>query len=282
MLIRIVDRPWDVPKIGENTIFLIKDNWNDFGFYTTFDLVVFGLDGKKIDLGLLRLAYRNQKEGPNEHPYYKLEKNINKLGANYFSLGGNLDYYKKLMNLPSDFRNRLLKSLNDIVYNERVVDSLFEEDVFKESLLRDTSLTSIRNQYHRVLTGGAPLSEYKFKFIRKGLVGFSDIELKFEVYPESKPNTNIHVLIGRNGIGKTTILNGMVNAVIKEQETCNQFVTEDFFIGEVNIPKDYFSRVISVSFSVFDPFQPLKKKNDPRKGTRYNYIGLKKLIAKKA
>lgn len=45
-----------------------------------------------------------------------------------------------------------------------------------------------------------------------------------------------------------------------------------------NSPKidhDYFSSLISVSFSAFDPFPPPLEQSDPTKGTCYFYVGLK-------
>lgn len=67
----------------------------------------------------------------------------------------------------------------------------------------------------------------------------------------------------------------MIDAVIGIHSPNYRFVTEDFYVGEVDISEDYFSRMVSVSFSAFDPFKPYKEQNDPTKGTRYSYIGLK-------
>jgi len=275
MSINIVSRPWEVPSSAVNTIFLVKDNWNDHGFYTTFKLTVFDKNGKNHDIGLLRIAYKSQKEGEQEHTSFKLGKLLDTLDSNYFSLGWSSDYYKNMHDLQKDLRDILLKSLNDIVYNNNIINEILDEEVVKNSLLRDASLTTIKNQYVRVLKGEAPLTEFIFEFKRKNSSKFSDIDLKFEVYPESKPNTNIHVLIGRNGIGKTTILNGMIDAVIGSEDKSVSFVTQNLFLGEVAIPNDYFSRMVSVSFSAFDPFKPYDEQDDPTKGTCYSYIGLK-------
>lgn len=274
MLIRIVNGPWKVPSTATETIYLVTDNWNDHGFYTTFQLVVFDENSKKHEIGLTRIAFKHQKE--QERTSSKLIGEIKKLENNYFSLGENIEYYKNISLLSKNFRVELLQSLNDIVYNPKLIEDILNEEVFKVSLLRSTSLTTIKNQYARVLKGEAPLTKFVFKFKRDNLKDFADIELDFKVYPESKPNTNIHVLIGRNGIGKTTILNGMIDSVIGIESQNIKFVTEDYFVGEVNIPNDYFSRMISVSFSAFDPFKPYKEQDNPTKGTCYNYIGLKK------
>lgn len=42
-------------------------------------------------------------------------------------------------------------------------------------------------------------------------------ELSFNVECEGKPPSNIHVLIGKNGVGKTTILKRMLYAVEKKR-----------------------------------------------------------------
>jgi energy-coupling factor transporter ATP-binding protein EcfA2 len=98
---------------------------------------------------------------------------------------------------------------------------------------------------------------------------------KLKVQKGSIPSTNIHAFIGRNGCGKTTILNGMIDAIVNpSNEEC--FFTEIELFNESRIPNGYFRSLISVSFSAFDPFTPPKEQPDPAKGTRYFYIGLKK------
>lgn len=39
--------------------------------------------------------------------------------------------------------------------------------------------------------------------------------LTFNVVPESQPPTNVHVIIGRNGVGKSRLLNRFENALIR-------------------------------------------------------------------
>ncbi|TXD96953.1 AAA family ATPase [Psychrobacter frigidicola] len=273
MIINVINSYRDISFNNRNTAYLVIDNWNDYSFYTMFNLLVIDESGKKQEIGLVKIGFKNQKIG--ERTSSKIGKVIEKLDSNYFSLGIDTDYYRKMRNLSEYFKNGLLESLNDIVHDNSIINSILDEDVFKESLLRSTSLTTVRNQYYRVLRGGAPLTEFRFKFKREGLNGFSDIKLEFEVYPESQPNTNIHVLIGRNGIGKTTILNGMIDAVIGNKKQAVNFVTEDFCSREVDINSEYFSRMVSISFSAFDPFKPYDEQDDPTKGTCYSYIGLK-------
>lgn len=273
MLVTVVNKPWNVPSSSISKVILVKDNWNDYGFYTTFSLVIFDEQGKKHEMGLVQIAFKGQEES--QHTYSIIDKEFMNLDKKYFSIGGGVDYYSKFNQLTESLKRTILISLRDVAYDTNIIRDIEDESVFETSLLRSVSLTTIKNQYNRILKGNAPLTEFKFKFLRQNMDSFSDIALDFEVYPESKPNTNIHVLIGRNGIGKTTILNGMIDAVIGIQSPTYKFVTEEFYLGEVDISKGYFSRMVSVSFSAFDPFKPYKEQNDPTKGTRYSYIGLK-------
>ena len=54
-----------------------------------------------------------------------------------------------------------------------------------------------------------------------------------------------------------------------------RFETESGWKGYTQISPGYFSNVVSISFSAFDPFNPPKEQRDPTKGVCYYYIGLK-------
>ncbi|WP_317204186.1 AAA family ATPase [Janthinobacterium sp.] len=90
---------------------------------------------------------------------------------------------------------------------------------------------------------------------------------------DSTPTTNIHAVIGRNGVGKTTLLNGMIDAITKRPNEAKFINLETTPESEIGV--DYFSSLVSVSFSAFDPFNPPAEQPDPAKGTCYFYIGLK-------
>lgn len=78
------------------------------------------------------------------------------------------------------------------------------------------------------------------------------------------------------GVGKTTLLNGMVQAIISVESTNNRFYLYYSYFGKSEINSDYFSSLVSVSFSAFDTFQPPKEQPNPALGTCYFYIGLRK------
>jgi ABC-type cobalamin/Fe3+-siderophores transport system ATPase subunit len=155
----------------------------------------------------------------------------------------------------------VLKGLNDCAFNLELFDRFIDEQVMLESLLRDISDDNVRNRYHRLAMGDARLTEFWFEY------AFSPTEantaspvLTFHVVPHSEPPTNIHVLIGRNGAGKTRCLQHLARAIL----------TTDPIWGQIRqLGSDWnkweFAGLVFVSFSAFDQFDfPESKRRDMR------------------
>ncbi|HHK8230836.1 AAA family ATPase [Serratia liquefaciens] len=267
-----LDRNVYAPSSGVNVGFLRADNWNDYSFTTMFNLTVFDESGVKYEIGNVKIGFKGQKEEVTT--FSTLEKMFTFLSDNYFSLGDGLDYYKNLNKLNDKFKNEILTSLNDIVLMPERLNEIENESVLNTSLLRGLTISEIHGQLSRVLNGLSELSDFYFSFNRDGVEAYSNLQIPFDVEVNSMPSTNIHAFIGRNGCGKTTILNGMIKA-INDPNNDGYYFTERQRFGESRIPKGYFRSLISVSFSAFDPFSPPQEQPDPAKGTQYFYIGLK-------
>jgi predicted ATPase len=260
------------PTSGINTAYLNVDNWNDHSFVTMFYLTIFDETGNKNEIGDVKIGFKGQTT--EKGTYTTLGNSFSLLNDQYFSLGTDVDYYKNLSKLAPHLRKRILTALEDIVYKPEKLKNIEDEEVLNTSLFRDVTLSEVHGQFARVLDGLAELSDFDFNFIRKGLDGFCDLKIPFKVKVGSIPSTNIHAFIGRNGCGKTTILNGMIDAITNpKHESC--VFTEKSTFAESRIPNGYFRSLVSVSFSAFDPFTPPQEQPDPAKGTKYFYIGLK-------
>ncbi|UPY93495.1 AAA family ATPase [Pectobacterium sp. 21LCBS03] len=263
-----------MPSSGLNTAYLRIDNWNDYSFVTMFYLIVFDEDGTKHDLGSVKIGFKGQKVEQTTHS--TLDSTFTNLSDDYFSLGDDVGYYKTIANdLSSLTKEKLLTGLNDIVFNPQIIEDIVDESVFGTSLLRFVSLSAVKGQFQRVLGGGVELTSYDFSFIRPSTDDLAEVLLQFKVEPFSKPKTNIHAIIGRNGVGKTTLLNGMITSVINQDFSKGNFQENNLFGAGKVISNDFFSSIVSVSFSVFDPFDPPSERADPSGGTCYYYIGLK-------
>lgn len=255
-----------------NTAFLTINHWNDYSFVTMFYLRVFDEQGIKHDIGNVKIAFKGQTTEIST--YTTLGKQFSLLGEQYFSLGSEIDYYKNLNQLSDTLKEAILTALQDIVYKPEKIKIIEDESVLNTSLFRGITLSDVHGQFSRVLAGLAELSDFDFNFVRNSVEGLCNLKIPFKVKVGSIPSTNIHAFIGRNGCGKTTILNGMINAITNPNDG-NCYFTEDRYFLESRIPNGYFRSLISVSFSAFDPFTPPQEQTDPAKGTKYFYIGLK-------
>lgn len=264
-------------SIEKNTVYLVSDNWDDYSYKTQFYIEVVDENGNQHPIGQVKIGFMNQSHGWTAH---SIPADFECLPHSFFSLGQDVEYYKNLENLAEIYKIQIVEALRDIV-NEPATLSLIEnESVFRTSLLRSSNYLSIGDQYKRVLDGGLELTAYDFSYKVDQNIKEAGIALSFEVRPYSKPSTNIHVLIGRNGIGKTTLLNGMITALTKNEEAQRGFGNFFESTGKENkiIDDSYFSALVSVSFSAFDPFDPPMDNYEIGRNIRYSYVGLKKRL----
>lgn len=275
--IRIVSRSERASAKGENLVFLVEDNWDDYSFKTSFEVIVCGPGGTRLDAGTIKIGYAGQTEGWTKEA---MNPPFTELPPGWFSLGQDVDYYERIRGkLEPQFANEILRALRDIVFDEKLLLKASEEQVFTVSLMRGVSLSVIHGQFKRVLNGEVMLTDFRFSYRDPGGPKRAPVNLQFRVKPASTPSTNVHVLIGRNGVGKTTLLNNMVRSVLAPAtttESWGQFLEVSEWGTEKPLPTDYFSSVVSVSFSAFDPFIPPADQPDRTKGVAYFYVGMKK------
>ncbi len=268
---RISRDTW-LPGTGQLEVYLKVDNWNDYHYRTLYEIILFDEHGIKYELGHIKIA----NFGQTTEERIELPQQFEALDNQYFSLGQSVEYYTIVQSLNIELKNLLLAGLKDIILDEALQARALEEEVTKISLLRGTSLTSIKGQYKRILDGGVILTKYNFKYKTKQTEDEAGFKLKFNVDPDSNPPTNIHVLIGRNGVGKTHLLNNMVKTLMNDENSKGKFKQIEDTWGDTD--EDFFSGVVSVSYSAFDPFKPYLENPNQTEGFRYSYIGLKKIV----
>ena len=245
------------------------DNWNDYSYHTFYEITLFDENETKHDLGHIKIA----NFGQTTEERIELPQQFESLEEQHFSLGQSSEYYETIQGLNPILKELLLVGLRDIVFNEGLQKRALEEDVTTISLLRDTSLVTVQGQYKRILSGDAVLTPYNFLYKTIQTRSETGYELSFNVIPNSNPPTNVHVLIGRNGVGKTHLLNNMVKSFIGAEDAKGEFQQAEDEWGEAG---EFFSRVVSVSYSAFDPFEPYSEEYY----RNYSYIGLKKIETK--
>ena len=268
----VLSKSTRLPDNGKNTVYLKIDHWDDYSFVTMFYMSLHDENGQLHNIGGTKIGFKGQTVETDT--YTKMPDRFESLVDEFFSLGQSVEYYRNLTSLPNHLGKRILLSLRDIAVQPGLIEGIKEERVFSTSLLRSVSLSVVKGQYARVLEGKAELTDFKFKFVRPETEDLGRIDLSFDVGVSSIPSTNIHAVIGRNGVGKTTLLNGMIEAITNRQSANAKFFDSEGW-RENEISDDFFSSLVSVSFSAFDPFTPPLEQPDPAKGTCYFYIGLK-------
>jgi len=155
---------------------------------------------QSFDFGTVKIGYLGQTHGWTKEA---MPQSFRELPDGWFSLGQDVDYYQALMDkLPNEIRDNLLHALKDVVVNNEIYKLAESEMVFKDSLMRGVSSSVISGQFKRVLKGEAQLSDFEFNFQQDADERHAAVNLTFNVNASSHPPTNIHVLIGRNGVGK--------------------------------------------------------------------------------
>lgn len=251
-------------------IYLVLATWNDFSFRTLFNVLLIDKNGNALALGQIKIGFVGQDEETSTYAAIG-GKPFKELGANFFSLAESPEFYEALYKLDPKVCHEVLKALRCVVVSEKAMKIAKDQRVFQRSLLRDLNINTIEGQFKRIINGEKALIEFNFEFIRKNHK-YSDMNLNFSVDPFSLPPSNIHAIIGRNGLGKTTLLNEMFGSLNRKVKAKNAYFENEY--GE-RIGDDFFSTVVSVSFSAFDPFKPIKEQNDPLIGSCFYYIGLK-------
>ncbi len=245
----------------EILINLVDSSWDDwFKYETTYRMYLVSNDKGTIEIGYLKIGQKGQN-------YRRIQiqggQIFDSLSDDCFSLGQDDTYYENLkQHLSKAERESLLKSLRDIAFDTDIYNDNKSEDVMFNSLMRSVEEQTLLEQFNRISHGGAQLTPYQFNFTVNEYYKDFPSQIEFSVSHESTPATNIHVLVGRNGVGKTYLMNGFIESLTtKDDRKCSYEGSE-------------FSSLVVCSYSAFDEKFPVEIKDSLKP---YNYIGIKKL-----
>lgn len=281
MRFQVIANTSRTPSQGIDVGYLWADNWDDwFEFSTLYVLTYFDVTGKKHDIGAVKIGEFNMAEGQRRP---NLPTEFERLGEQFFSLGQDADYYEAIGKLAPDVGRALLGALNDVVAEEELYIRARNEKVMGTSLMRSVNERTLVVQFRRMLAGGARLTKYSFRFVGPAQLDpeFAPVELAFGVEPYSKPPSNIHVIIGRNGVGKSFLLNAMSRALVApEDDLGKNGKFEDESTDLDSSLSSPFANLVSVTFSAFDDFPIVRQSRNATKGVRYTSVGLRKRVRK--
>lgn len=264
-----------------NEVLLALDTWNDwFVWRTQFFAVYVDGAGKRTELGQVKVARVGMTE-KNSISHELLEHRFSRLSAPWFSIGQSEDYYQQLIDLGDTFREQYLTAMRDVAFDLTVLEEVEGESVVIKSLLRGISDERVRNRLNRLAHGNAALSSYHFSFTFP-----MDSESKapppvmdFLVVPRSTPPTNVHVIIGQNGAGKSRCFDLMSRTFLELRARGGAESGTVTRAGKERSPfmlswdDQEFAGLVNVSFSPFEDYGPLLP-TDGDNDFRYAYVGL--------
>jgi len=234
---------------GPIGMILIPDSWDDHGFKTLYDLWYRSGEPPHTvkQVGQVKIGTLDLLDGRPPLP-----PEFDELGDEFFSLGQDDRYYEEVRSL--DDPEEIFEALRDVAFRPQWFEAASDALAMRTSLLRGLPTSTVLGQYRRIALGGARLTEYRFDYIDPGFPSTAASgSMEFAVVPESTPPTNIHVLIGSNGVGKTTLLKALSEAVAGGSSD-GHFVFTEPPVPDADADTSGFANAISVSFSAFDPF----------------------------
>lgn len=251
-------------KSTDDTVCLEYIHYDDYGYCTSFRAYYIGplTDFIIKELGYVKIGHikleKHVRPGTSLNGYESYSifslmptDYFNELSDSFFSLGEDISYYKNIAELFGDNLYKYCENLQDLAYDFDKFNELYEsrETSLINSLMRSLHYPNVE-QFNRIVNGEAELTRYNITFT------YEEQEILINVIPNSLPPSNIHVLIGRNGVGKTWILYHMMHAILCNMnlnlKNCqsNKYTLNDKF--KIYSDSNTFAGAIGVSFSVFD------------------------------
>ncbi|MFB7453243.1 AAA family ATPase [Streptomyces sp. NPDC056194] len=260
-------------RIGPRAAILVPNDWDDRGYRTSYDLWIRLVAGDNpVEIGRVKIARLDQVPGPSPLPTGIFANGLPAELGSWVSLGQDDLYYEKIKDLGTLMCREVLTGLYDLAFDLSAFGIARGAGVVESSLLRSVSDVTVATQFHRITMGGTRLVGYRFDYHPRAAPGTAVRgPLEFEVTPESVPPTNIHVLIGRNGVGKTTLLRSLAEAAVHAYRLPEADAAWIEHLPHEDAEPQPFANVILVAFSAFDLFTDIAAAPD---SARYMHVGL--------
>ncbi|MFC8817880.1 AAA family ATPase [Streptomyces rochei] len=242
----IIDRDERIPVSPRPLAVLVRDGWDDFGWRTMFHLKVLDADGRH-EIGPLKIGALGMS--PSAETVVQPPQEFTEIPGEYFSVGQDDTYYARLARLGDATRIAVLSGLRDMAFDEEIFDLARDEEVTRTALWRFLKPLVIEEQFRRIARGGARVTSFGVTYRTPDFAGGDGLRLSFTVTRDVQPPSNIHVLTGRNGAGKSVLVNRLARAVADPDAHPAEVGR---ILEEGRDSRRSFANLVSVSFSAFD------------------------------
>mgnify|MGYP001557911224 CR=1 FL=1 len=226
-----------------------NDGWNDYSSWTTFSLFYYKNDLEKIYIGDTKIT-----NGIDDYTTSVIQETFKFLPDSFCSLGQDYSFYQNLKEATGKNFESVLFALKDAAFFTDIHDKFEKNPIFKHSLIRsDNAERLLRQAKHKIYN--YDLSNlYSFKYQFDAKYSKDSVEVTFDFNRELEIPNRIFAIIGKNGTGKTQLITKLPLDISKKNN--------NFFVPRPPL----FSKVIAVSYSIFDNFEI------PKKTSIFNYV----------
>lgn len=252
-------------------VVLISDNWNDYGYYTSWGIAIYTSDSADPIEGAIKILERDPANPREALTITSLPEPFISLDENYCSLLQSMTIYEKLFQAGPTIYNPILRALRDVATLPESTQVFQEMYGFKKSLLRFSEAEKAFKEAAYIFQGRSAIQSLRFtyKCIVPGAITPHEVEFDFSPHPTGL--NRIIVIIGKNGTGKTQFLANIANSLSGLSEATDQ--NHGF-----TPTRPTFSRVIAVSYSVFDTFTRPNSNTGKDRTFSYKYCGIRSPI----
>lgn len=247
-----------------NCIVLLKDDWDDFNYKTTFEMLYIDENGEVHNIGYPKIYDKRCENNVKQHTCYSMDNDIKQLQRNYCSIGGDLTYYSNLKKYCPTNYMEVLTRLRDMAIDDVIRDEFIKYEGVNESLLRFSNTVKALNDA-RNLVINSQLNEHDISFEYKLVLEYSIAKFTFDFHRNKMLPNRINCIVGKNGVGKTRLLSKLSDYI------SGYGMKEDIVCERENRP--LVDKVIAITYSAFDEFKK-EKGNEKERLLSYVYCGI--------
>ena len=267
---------------------LVQDNWDDYGYKTTFHVTLHMSPDESHDVGSIKIIELGRESGYTAMP----KKPFDELPTSHASLGADLNYYETLYKLGRNVFEPYFKGLRDVAFDDNIKASVEDSEAYRVSLLRFGGAERTIADASRLLqaTVARPKrrsASFKIRFKTQVARHSNPFTIDFDFRRRGQLPGRINALIGYNGTGKTRLLSNLAIVASGYGYDSKEDLLGDTAGRFVGTPPP-FKTVVVISYSAFDTFvipgrTRIEKKKLQESGEIFGYVycGLRELSDEK-